>query len=102
MITTLPTLLLASLTTAPASPPAFTVNHVMRTDGDSSVCTSATLREVEDIQFLRQRRKLRREALSFVLDTYRDRDITIDFDGDFPEEAKDAVVAAANIWILTC
>ena len=53
MITTLPTLLLASLTTAPASPPAFTVNHVMRTDGDSSVCTSATLREVEDIQFLR-------------------------------------------------
>ena len=101
MSTTLTTLFLASLvtaTTAPASPPAFTVNHVMRTDGDSSVCTGTTLREVEDIQFLRQRRKLRREALSFVLDTYRDRDITIDFDGDFPEEAKDAVVAAANIW----
>ena len=36
MSTTLTTLFLASLvtaTTAPASPPAFTVNHVMRTMG---------------------------------------------------------------------
>ena len=91
---TLPALMLAAVAASSPLP----VHHVMRADGDRIICTGATPVEVEDIEFRTQQRKLRREGLSYVLDTYRERDITVDFDGDFPEEAKNAVIAAANIW----
>ena len=91
---TFPALILAAV--AASSP--LTVHHVMRADGDRIICTGATPLEIEEIEFRSQQRKLRREGVSYVLDTYRERDITVDFDGDFPEEAKNAVIAAANIW----
>ena len=91
---TFPALILAAV--AASSP--LTVHHVMRADGDRIICTGATPLEIEEIEFRSQQRKLRRERVSYVLDTYRERDITVDFEGEFPEEAKNAVIAAANIW----
>ena len=90
---TLPALMLAAVAASSPLP----VHHVMRADGDRIICTGATPLEIEEIEFRSQQRKLRRKGVSYVLDTYRERDITVDFDGDFPEEAKNAVIAAANI-----
>ena len=91
---TFPALILAAVAASSPLP----VHHVMRADGDRIICTGATPLEIEEIEFRSQQRKLRRKGVSYVLDTYRERDITVDFDGDFPEEAKNAVIAAANIW----
>ena len=75
-----------------------TTHHVMRTDGTRIICTGATPSEVSQIQYRSQQRREQSKELSLYLDTYRERNISVDFDGDFPEEAEDAVRAAANIW----
>ncbi len=73
-------------------------HHVMRLDGDRIVCTGATTGEIEEFDLRRRERRIRRYDHSYYLDTYRERQISIDFDSEFPDEAKDAVQAAANIW----
>lgn len=90
-------LLVLALAVSTTIPQAET-HHVMRTEGTKSVCTGATLTEIQQIQLRREKRSRQAEGLSFYLDTYRDRNFIISYDSDFPEDARDAFQAAVNIW----
>ena len=84
--------------TVSSAPPSITTHHVMRVDGARAVCSGADASEAEEFQYRIQERSRQQGGLSYYLDTYRERDISVDFDRDFPDAAKDAVRAAANIW----
>lgn len=91
---TLPTLVLGAVA---AVSPTLSSYHVVHVDGDSTACLRGTPAELQAFELRREQRQ-RHRRLSLLMDTYRDRDIQIDFAGDFPDEAKNAVLAAANMW----
>lgn len=89
----LPTLVFGAVA---AIAPAHSSHHVMRFQGDGIVCGGATLTEIHDFEVRGEKRRWERQA--YLLDSYRERDITVEFDRDFPEDAKTAVRTAVNIW----
>ena len=72
--------------------------HAMRTNEAGLICTRATPDEIHRINESRTLRHLYRRGLRKHLDTYRTRQIEVDFSSDFPQEAKDALRQAVSIW----